>query len=137
MREAGGFRMGPFELMDLIGHDVNYAVTQSVWEAFYHDPRYTPSARQRELVAAGFLGRKSGAASTTTRPARPCRRRRPRPHGPTPARVVVHGEPGIAAPLVARIAAAGVAVDARRAESRDSAGALHVRGPGAATPGSR
>lgn len=60
MREAGGFRMGPFELMDLIGHDVNFAVTRSVWEAFFHDPRFVPSLLQRELVAAGFLGRKSG-----------------------------------------------------------------------------
>jgi 3-hydroxybutyryl-CoA dehydrogenase len=60
MREAGGFRMGPFELMDLIGHDVNYSVTQSVFNAYYNDPRFTPSVIQQELVNAGFLGRKSG-----------------------------------------------------------------------------
>lgn len=60
MREAGGFRMGPFELMDMIGHDVNFAVTRSVWSAFYHDPRFLPSLIQQELVEAGFLGRKSG-----------------------------------------------------------------------------
>lgn len=60
MREVGGFRMGPFELMDLIGHDVNYAVTCSVFEAFYSDRRFTPSLIQKELVDAGFLGRKSG-----------------------------------------------------------------------------
>ena len=60
MREAGGFRMGPFELMDLIGHDVNYAVTQSVFEAYYNDPRFTPSILQKELLNAGYLGRKSG-----------------------------------------------------------------------------
>ena len=60
MREAGGFRMGPFELMDMIGLDINYAVTRSVWEAYFHDPRYAPSILQSELVAAGFLGRKSG-----------------------------------------------------------------------------
>ena len=60
MREAGGFRMGPFELMDLIGHDVNYAVTCSVFEAFYGDTRFTPSLLQKDLVSAGFLGRKSG-----------------------------------------------------------------------------
>ena len=59
-REAGGFRMGPFELMDMIGHDVNFAVTRSVWSAFYHDPRFLPSLIQQELVAAGFLGKKSG-----------------------------------------------------------------------------
>ncbi len=60
MRDAGGFRMGPFELMDLIGHDVNYAVTQSVFDAYYQDPRFTPSIIQKELLNAGFLGRKSG-----------------------------------------------------------------------------
>jgi 3-hydroxybutyryl-CoA dehydrogenase len=60
MREAGGFRMGPFELMDMIGHDVNYAVTCSVWNAFYNDPRFAPSLVQKELLDAGFLGKKSG-----------------------------------------------------------------------------
>ena len=60
MRESGGFRMGPFELMDLIGHDVNYAVTESVFNAFYQDPRFKPSLIQQELLKAGFLGRKSG-----------------------------------------------------------------------------
>jgi 3-hydroxybutyryl-CoA dehydrogenase len=59
-REAGGFRMGPFELMDLIGLDINLAVSQSVWAAFFNDPRYAPSPIQQEMVAAGFLGRKSG-----------------------------------------------------------------------------
>ncbi len=60
LRELGGFPMGPFELMDFIGNDVNYAVTQSVFEAFYYDPRYKPSLTQRRLVESGFLGRKSG-----------------------------------------------------------------------------
>jgi 3-hydroxybutyryl-CoA dehydrogenase len=60
MRDAGGFRMGPFELMDLIGHDVNFAVTRSVHAAFYGDPRFSPSIVQQELVEAGWLGRKSG-----------------------------------------------------------------------------
>jgi 3-hydroxybutyryl-CoA dehydrogenase len=60
MRKLGGFRMGPFELMDLIGLDVNYAVTCSVFAAMYNDPRYRPSLTQRRLVEAGFLGRKSG-----------------------------------------------------------------------------
>lgn len=58
--EGGGFRMGPFALMDLIGHDVNYAVTRSIFEAYYADPRYRPSIAQLELVNAGHLGRKSG-----------------------------------------------------------------------------
>jgi len=57
---SAGFRMGPFELMDLIGHDVNYAVSCSVFEAYYQEPRFRPSALQLELVNAGFLGRKSG-----------------------------------------------------------------------------
>jgi 3-hydroxybutyryl-CoA dehydrogenase len=60
MRESGGFRMGPFELMDLIGNDVNYAVTRSVFDGFYSDPRFTPSRLQLELVQAGRLGRKTG-----------------------------------------------------------------------------
>ena len=60
MRESGGFRMGPFELMDLIGHDVNFAVTRSIFDAYFGDPRFTPSLIQQELVRAGFLGRKSG-----------------------------------------------------------------------------
>ncbi len=60
MRDCGGFRMGPFELMDLIGHDVNYSVTCSVFEAFYGDHRFLPSLIQKELVDGGFLGRKSG-----------------------------------------------------------------------------
>ncbi|HEX6734827.1 MAG TPA: 3-hydroxyacyl-CoA dehydrogenase family protein, partial [Azonexus sp.] len=60
LREAGGFRMGPFELMDMIGHDVNFAVTNSVWRAFYHDPRFLPSLLQQELVDAGFYGKKTG-----------------------------------------------------------------------------
>ncbi|CAH0245599.1 3-hydroxyadipyl-CoA dehydrogenase [Massilia sp. Bi118] len=60
MRDCGAFRMGPFELMDLIGHDVNFSVTQSVFKAYFNDPRFTPSVVQQELVNAGFLGRKSG-----------------------------------------------------------------------------
>jgi 3-hydroxybutyryl-CoA dehydrogenase len=60
MKAFGGFKMGPFELMDFIGHDVNYAVTQSVWHAMYNDPRYKPSLLQANLVHAGWLGRKSG-----------------------------------------------------------------------------
>ena len=60
MREAGGFAMGAFELTDLIGHDVNYAVTCSVFDAYYGDTRFLPSLIQKELVEAGRLGRKSG-----------------------------------------------------------------------------
>lgn len=57
---AAGFRMGPCELMDLIGHDTNFAVTQSVYGANFQDKRYGPSAVQRDLVDAGWLGRKNG-----------------------------------------------------------------------------
>jgi 3-hydroxybutyryl-CoA dehydrogenase len=60
MKHFGGFRMGPFELMDFIGNDVNYAVTESVFTSFYFDPRYRPSFTQKRLSEAGFLGRKSG-----------------------------------------------------------------------------
>ncbi len=60
MKTIGGFRMGPFELMDFIGNDVNYAVTESVFTAFYFDPRYKPSFTQKRLTEAGYLGRKSG-----------------------------------------------------------------------------
>ncbi len=60
MTEMGGFKMGPFALTDYIGHDVNYKVTETVWEAFYYDSRYKPSFAQKRLVDAGYLGRKSG-----------------------------------------------------------------------------
>ena len=52
--------MGPFELMDLIGHDVNYVVTETVWQQFYFDPRFKPSLTQKRLLEAKFLGRKTG-----------------------------------------------------------------------------
>ncbi len=72
MRDESGFPMGPFELMDLVGNDVNYAVTCSVFESMFHDPRYRPSHIQRSLVGAGLLGRKSGRGyynySAATRP---------------------------------------------------------------------
>lgn len=58
--KASGFRMGPFELMDLIGHDINYAVTESVFQSLYFDPRYRPSVTQKRLTEAGWLGKKSG-----------------------------------------------------------------------------
>lgn len=58
--EIGGFRMGPFTLMDYIGNDVNYAVTESVFTSFYYDPRYKPSFTQKRLSQANWLGRKTG-----------------------------------------------------------------------------
>ena len=60
MKNIGGFKMGPFELMDLIGHDVNYVVTETVWKQMYYDPKYKPSHSQKILLDAGLLGKKTG-----------------------------------------------------------------------------
>jgi len=60
MTEIGGFKMGPFTLMDYIGNDINYTVTESVFAAFYYDPRYKPSFTQKRHAEAGWLGRKTG-----------------------------------------------------------------------------
>jgi 3-hydroxybutyryl-CoA dehydrogenase len=60
VKEIGKFRMGPFELMDYIGNDINYAVTESVFKEFFYDPRYRPSFTQKRMVEAGWLGKKSG-----------------------------------------------------------------------------
>ena len=108
MREAGGFRMGPFELMDMIGHDVNFAVTRSVWTAFFHDQRFLPSLIQQELVDAGFLGRKSGRGFHDYRTGAA----RPEPATeatlPLEAAPCVCGDSAAAAALAARLAATGV-----------------------------
>ncbi len=106
---GAGFRMGPCELMDLIGHDTNFAVTQSVYEANFFDKRYQPSLVQREMVDGGLLGRKSGrgfyrypeAAGKTidgdagTPP-------------PPAAPLVLHGDDAMADLLAARLAASGL-----------------------------
>lgn len=60
LKEIGGFRMGPFELMDLIGNDINFAVTSTAFKSFFYDGRYRPSVIQQRLVEGGLLGRKSG-----------------------------------------------------------------------------
>lgn len=60
MKEAGSFRMGPFELMDLIGIDINFAATESLYQSFFHDPRFRPSPIHQRMVLAGDLGRKTG-----------------------------------------------------------------------------
>ena len=60
LKEIGGFKMGPFELMDYIGNDINYTVTETVFTSFYFDQRYKPSFTQKRMMEAGFLGRKSG-----------------------------------------------------------------------------
>jgi len=117
IRESGGFRMGPFELMDLIGHDVNFSVTRSVYDAFYQDPRFTPSLIQQELVAAGFLGRKSGRGFYRYGD----HVERPEPKtaqlGPKPERVTVRGELGVLKHLLPVVEQSGIAV-----QHRDSSG---------------
>ena len=60
MTQMGGFKMGPFTLMDYIGNDINYIVTETVFAAFYYDPRFKPSFTQKRHMEAGFLGRKTG-----------------------------------------------------------------------------
>ena len=60
MKDIGGFKMGPFELMDLIGNDINYTVTETVWKQFFYDPKYKPSLTQKRLVEAKQFGKKSG-----------------------------------------------------------------------------
>ena len=94
LRESGGFRMGPLELTDLIGQDVNDAVNRSVWAGFGHDPRYAPSLAQRALVDAGRLGRKTGQGFYRYGPGAP----RPEPAtaaaAPSPAEVTVTGVGG-------------------------------------------
>ncbi len=117
LRESGGFRMGPFELMDLIGHDVNYAVTRSVFDAFYGDQRFTPSLLQLDLVEAGFLGRKSGrgfytygegADAIVPRTTRPC---------PTPAHISLYANDPFTMSLGERLSAAGIAFNRNAAHA--------------------
>ena len=127
LTRAGGFRMGPFALMDLVGQDVNEAVTRSVWTAFGYDPRFAPSLLQRSMVEAGWLGRKTGRgwfrygddAAPPEPDAAPAR--------PAPAYVTEHGE----SPLRVLLGRSGVEVrpggDARRrrrAARRRAAGTL-------------
>ncbi|MFG3282840.1 3-hydroxyacyl-CoA dehydrogenase [Streptomyces sp. NPDC048111] len=116
LRECGGFRMGPFELTDLIGQDVNEAVTRSVWESFFQSPKFTPSLAQRRLVESGLHGRKSGrgwyayeAPGAGFAPGA-----RPEPHTAPPAKapaaVTVVGDLGPARDLVAMMTEAGIEV---------------------------
>jgi 3-hydroxybutyryl-CoA dehydrogenase len=109
MREAGGFRMGPFELMDMIGHDVNFAVTNSVWRAFFNDQRFLPSLIQQELVDAGFFGRKSGRGFYDYREGAAKPVAQTEPARTLPAKIVVFDGSTAATALAARLAAAGIA----------------------------
>jgi 3-hydroxybutyryl-CoA dehydrogenase len=121
MRDAGGFAMGAFELTDLIGHDVNYAVTCSVFDAYYGDTRFLPSLIQKELVDAGRLGRKSGHGFYSYAEGAV------RPHPATVSSeqsvetCVVEGDLGIANALIARLREHGVEVI-----QRDGQGVLRV-----------
>ncbi|MFC5695200.1 3-hydroxyacyl-CoA dehydrogenase PaaH [Pseudomonas sp. GCM10022186] len=121
MRDAGGFRMGAFELTDLIGHDVNYAVTCSVFDAYYGDFRFQPSLIQKELVDAGRLGRKSGHGFYSYAEGA----ERPQVAELSSAAAVetcvVEGSLGVAEPLVQRLRDAGVNV-----VRRDGNGLLRV-----------
>jgi 3-hydroxybutyryl-CoA dehydrogenase len=131
MREAGGFRMGPFELMDLIGHDVNFAVTRSVWEAYFHDQRYTPSVLQQELVAAGYFGRKTRRGIYDYREGAQAPAPATEANQPRPRQLSVHGEPGLAAALIERLAAAGMEMARGAADSRFGSAVVRVSGEGA------
>jgi len=127
LRQAGGFRMGPFELMDLIGHDVNYAVTRSVFDAYYGDTRFEPSLVQQALVEAGRLGRKSGQGFYDYREREGQRDNAtsvapdfaPAAEASLPA-LVAEGQLGAIAPLVARAEAAGVEVVCRESVSGEA-----------------
>lgn len=90
LRDCGGFRMGPFELMDLIGLDINLAVSQSVWQATFLDPRYTPTLIQQEMVNAGWLGRKSGRGYYRYGAELPPAPVQSEPPQPWPARIIVN-----------------------------------------------
>lgn len=110
LRESGGFRMGAFELTDLIGQDVNESVTHSVWQSFFQDVRFTPSLAQRRLVEAGRFGRKTGHGwydyGDGAEPSEPHTAEKAQP----PAYVVAEGDLGPAADVLALIREAGIQV---------------------------
>ncbi|MEU5508249.1 3-hydroxyacyl-CoA dehydrogenase [Streptomyces fungicidicus] len=125
LRESGGFRMGPFELTDLIGQDVNESVTHSVWRSFFQDARFTPSLAQRRLVESGRLGRKTGRGWYDHADGA----ERPEPHTADPAEppayVIAEGGLGPASELLALIREAGVEV-----RERDEDGGTRLVLPG-------
>ena len=110
VRDCGGFPMGPFELMDLIGHDVNLKVTQSVFEATFFDRRYAPSLAQQELVRAGRLGRKSGHGIYDFRDGAPKAQPAVEAGSEPVRRIVAVGSLGIATPIITRLEQAGIDV---------------------------
>ncbi|MFJ9739484.1 3-hydroxyacyl-CoA dehydrogenase [Streptomyces sp. NPDC101166] len=128
LRESGGFKMGAFELTDLIGQDVNESVTHSVWQSFFQDARFTPSLAQRRLVESGRLGRKTGQGWYEHRDGA----ERPEPHTAEkhrpPAYVVAEGDLGPASELLGMIREAGIQV---REEEEDHGTRLVLPSDGA------
>jgi 3-hydroxybutyryl-CoA dehydrogenase len=116
MRGAGGFRMGPFELIDLIGLDVNLAVSRSIHAASAGDPRYAPSLLQRELVEAGRLGQKCGRGFYDHAPNAERPQALVAAPAPPPQRIVVEGDLALAEPLIERWHKAGIEVNRRWGE---------------------
>lgn len=111
MRGPGAFPLGPFELMDLVGIDVNLAVSTSVWEATSNDPRFAPSVLQRDMVASGRLGRKTGRGFHRYDDGTPAAQPTIVEPGPIPSSVELVGEPGPLQGLVDRLISGGVRVD--------------------------
>jgi 3-hydroxybutyryl-CoA dehydrogenase len=124
LREAGGFKMGAFELLDLIGLDVNLAVTKSVWSAYYEDSRYRPSVTQEEMVAGGLLGRKTGRGFYSYPEG--CPIASASPFGPAHSSVQYLSESDALDPLVERIKAAGIKVQSRKEDDPFGAGRFRV-----------
>ena len=110
VRDCGGFPMGPFELMDLIGHDINFAVTRSVFDATFGDRRYAPSLVQQEMVRAGRLGRKTGRGIYDYREGAVKPPPAVEPGAEPVKRVVAVGSLGIATPIITRLEDAGLDV---------------------------
>ncbi|MBC9714269.1 3-hydroxyacyl-CoA dehydrogenase [Streptomyces sp. TRM66268-LWL] len=110
LRECGGFKMGPFELTDLIGQDVNEAVTRSVWQAFFQDPKFTPSLAQQRLVQSGRLGQKSGQGWFSYGEGAQRPEPATEPPADAPDRITVHGDLGPAKALVKLAQEAGIEV---------------------------
>ncbi len=126
LREAGGFAMGAFELTDLIGHDVNYAVTCSVFDAYYQDMRFQPSQIQKELVDAGHFGRKSGRGFYDYREGAERPQAVTLESNASVPEVIVEGEAGPLQGLLERLASAGVKVSHRAGRGLLRVGAATV-----------